>query len=58
MTMRDFTSVEDPSGDEHLQVLQAIQDIGEAFASTLQLQPVLERIIYAAMQLAEAMLVQ
>ena len=39
--------------DKHLQVLHAIQDIGEAFASTLQLQPVLERLIYAAMQLAE-----
>lgn len=39
--------------DKHLQVLHAIQDIGEAFASTLQLQPVLERIIYAGMQLAE-----
>jgi DNA-binding CsgD family transcriptional regulator/transcriptional regulator with GAF, ATPase, and Fis domain len=38
--------------DEHLQVLQAVQEIGEAFASSLQLQPVLERIIYAAMQLA------
>src|SRR5206468_5403986 len=38
---------------EHLQVLQAVQDIGEAFASSLQLQPVLERIIYAAMQLAQ-----
>src|ERR671927_959423 len=39
--------------EEHLQVLQAVQDIGEAFASSLQLQPVLERIIYAAMQLGE-----
>lgn len=39
--------------EKHLQVLHAIQDIGEAFASTLQLQPVLERLIYAAMQLAE-----
>ena len=38
---------------EHLQVLQAVQDIGEAFASSLQLQPVPERIIYAAMQLAQ-----
>ena len=33
--------------------MQAVQDIGEAFASSLQLQPVLERIIYAAMQLAQ-----
>jgi DNA-binding CsgD family transcriptional regulator/GAF domain-containing protein len=39
--------------DSHLQVLGAVQEIGEAFASSLQLQPVLERIIYAAMQLAE-----
>lgn len=38
--------------DPHLEVLQAVQEIGEAFASTLQLQPVLERIIYAAMKLA------
>src|ERR671931_113944 len=44
---------QDVRSDPHLQVLQAVQDIGEAFASTLQLQPVLERIIYAAMQLAE-----
>src|ERR671926_380380 len=49
----NLTTIEDPRADEHLQVLEAIQDIGEAFASTLQLQPVLERIIYAAMQLAE-----
>jgi DNA-binding CsgD family transcriptional regulator/transcriptional regulator with GAF, ATPase, and Fis domain len=42
------------AAEPHLQVLQAIQDIGEAFASTLQLQPVLERIIYSAMQLVEA----
>src|SRR5918912_828530 len=41
------------SADSHLQVLHAIQDIGEAFASALQLQPVLERIIFSAMQLAE-----
>jgi DNA-binding CsgD family transcriptional regulator/transcriptional regulator with GAF, ATPase, and Fis domain len=40
--------------EPHVQVLQAMQDIGEAFASTLQLQPVLERIIYSAMQLVEA----
>jgi DNA-binding NarL/FixJ family response regulator len=39
--------------DEHIQVLNAVQDIGEAFASSLQLEPVLERIIYAAMQLAD-----
>jgi DNA-binding NarL/FixJ family response regulator len=39
--------------DSHLQVLGAVQEIGEAFASSLQLQPVLERIVYAAMQLAE-----
>lgn len=39
--------------DDPIQVLNAVQDIGEAFASSLQLQPVLERIIYAAMQLAE-----
>jgi DNA-binding NarL/FixJ family response regulator len=38
--------------DNHLEVLQAVQDIGEAFASSLQLQPVLERIIFSAMQLA------
>jgi DNA-binding CsgD family transcriptional regulator/transcriptional regulator with GAF, ATPase, and Fis domain len=39
--------------DNHLEVLEAIQDIGEAFASSLQLQPVLERIIYSAMQSAD-----
>ena len=45
--------IEDGRTEPHVQVLQAVQDIGEAFASTLQLQPVLERLIYAAMQLAE-----
>ena len=44
---------EDVVTSAHLQVLQAVQDIGEAFATTLQLQPVLERIIYSAMQVAE-----
>src|SRR5919198_6299926 len=39
--------------DLHLQVLTAVQEIGEAFAASLQLQPVLERIIFGAMQLAE-----
>src|SRR5213595_3313527 len=38
--------------DSHLQVLSAVQEIGEAFAATLQLQPVLERIIFGAMQIA------
>src|SRR6266571_8334994 len=38
--------------EEHIQVLHAVQDIGEAFASSLQLQPVLERIIFGAMQIA------
>jgi DNA-binding CsgD family transcriptional regulator/transcriptional regulator with GAF, ATPase, and Fis domain len=41
------------TADAHFQVLQAVQDIGEAFASTLQLQPVLERIVFAAMQLVQ-----
>src|SRR5947207_12975138 len=49
----NLTTLEDPRADEHLQVLEAVQDIGEAFASTLQLQPVLERIIFAAMQLVD-----
>src|SRR5215216_4982569 len=39
--------------ESNQQVLSAVQEIGEAFASSLQLQPVLERIIYAAMQLGE-----
>ena len=39
--------------DLHLQVLTAVQEIGEAFAASLQLQPVLERIIFGAMQIAE-----
>jgi DNA-binding CsgD family transcriptional regulator len=37
--------------ERHLQVLGAVQDAGEAFVATQQLEPVLERIIYSAIQL-------
>lgn len=42
----------DTLAEKHLQVLQAVQEAGEAFVSAQQLDPVLERIIHSAMQLA------